>query len=312
MAPAQLIVFFDLSRKEAMKMDKFLKRNGEAGRIRTREEKIAMAQKFSLMSDVFMSVALDDVDACQYVVRILTGIKDLEVKEVRSQYRISKITAHDAILDILAEDSQGQLYNLEIQRKDTVDHARRTRFYGSMIDSEYLKKGLSYDSMPDVYVIYISEKDIWKAGHTSYTVKKYFEHADLPYNDGMHVIYINAAVDDGSEIAGLMEYFKTSDPSDMSQGALSERVHFLKCEEGGQSIMCEVSDRIYQEGKAEGIQLGKAEGIQLGKVEGIQEGKKEGKKEAAIGFAAIGIDEAKIAKALEVTVEQVRAWLQKG
>ncbi len=44
--------------------------------------------------------------------------------------------------------------------------------------------------------------------------------------------YVNAAVDDGSEIARLMEYFKTADPDDMSQGALPRRVHFLKCEEG--------------------------------------------------------------------------------
>lgn len=30
-----------------------------------------------------------------------------------------------------------------------------------------------------------------------------------------------------------MDYFKTADPEDMSQGDLSARIHFLKCEEGG-------------------------------------------------------------------------------
>ncbi len=40
--------------------------------------------------------------------------------------------AHDAILDILAEDSHRRLVNLEIQRKDTIEHARRTRFYAAM------------------------------------------------------------------------------------------------------------------------------------------------------------------------------------
>ena len=87
-----------------------------------------------------MSVALNDIPACQHVIRIITGIQELVVKEVRSQHRISKITAHDAILDILAEDGQGQLVNLEIQRKDTIDHAKRTRFYAAMIDSECLEK----------------------------------------------------------------------------------------------------------------------------------------------------------------------------
>ena len=58
------------------------------------------------------------------------GSAPFVVKEIRSQYRISEIHSHDAILDILAEDGAGKLYNLEIQRSETVDHARRTRFLG--------------------------------------------------------------------------------------------------------------------------------------------------------------------------------------
>ncbi len=49
-----------------------------------------------------------------------------------------------------------------------------------------------------------------------------------------------------------MKYFLTADPEDMSQGALSERVRYLKKEEGGQRIMCEVMDRIREEGRKEG------------------------------------------------------------
>lgn len=120
--------------------------------VKRREQLLEKARQFNLLSDVFMSVVLNDKAACQHVVRILTGISDLIVKEVRAQYRISKITSHDAILDILAEDSKGKLYNLEIQRSDTIDHARRTRFYAAMIDSECLLKGQSYSEMPEVRV----------------------------------------------------------------------------------------------------------------------------------------------------------------
>ncbi len=72
------------------------------------------------------------------------------------------------------------------------------------------------------------------------------------YEDGEHILYVNAAVDDGTETAKLMKYFLTADPEDMSQGALSERVRYLKKEEGGQRIMCEVMDRIREEGRKEG------------------------------------------------------------
>lgn len=109
--------------------------------IRSREKRLAEVMKFNLMSDGFGTVALKDIPACQHVLRIITGISDLVVKEVRTQYRVSKITSHDAVLDILAEDGSGKLYNIELQRPRTIDHARRTRFYSSMVDSEFLQKG---------------------------------------------------------------------------------------------------------------------------------------------------------------------------
>ena len=221
---------------------------------------MAEARRFNLLSNVFMSVALNDKLACQHILRILTGMKDLIVLEVRSQYRMSKITSHDAILDILAEDGCGNLFSVEIQRADTVDHARRIRFYGAMIDSEYLMKGKTYAGLPDVYIIYISETDLWKGGCTSYPVEKYLGNIKVPYDDGQHILYVNAAINDGSETARLMQYFKTADPEDMSQGDLSKRIHFLKCEEGGYEIMCEVSEKIFAEGRAEG----KTEGEKIG------------------------------------------------
>ena len=146
----------------------------ELGIIASKEERLQEAKGFTLMSDVFMSVALEDLAACEYVIRILMGKPDLVVIDVKTQYTISKITSRDARLDVLAEitavDSKNKLVNIEIQRRDTVDHAKRTRFYGSMIDSEYLQKGKTYSELPDVYIFYISKTDIWRSGKTTYEV----------------------------------------------------------------------------------------------------------------------------------------------
>lgn len=124
-----------------------------------------------------------------------------------------------------------------------------------MIDSEYLQKGKTYAEMPDVYMIYISETDLWKAGYTVYPVEKYFRNTSIEYEEGQRILYVNAAVDDGSPIAGLMKYFKTADLQDMSQGDLSKRGHYLKCEEGGTREMCEISEKIYQEGIEQGVEM---------------------------------------------------------
>ena len=186
----------------------------ELGIIASKEERLEEAKGFTLMSDVFMSVALEDIPACQYVVRILMNRPDLVVTSVKTQYTISKITSHDARLDVLAEitavGSDNKLVNIEIQRRNTVDHSRRTRFYGAMIDSEYLQKGAYYNELPEVYIFYISETDIWNGGKVAYEVSKILN--GQPYDDGIHTVYINATVNDGSAIASLMQYFKSCEP----------------------------------------------------------------------------------------------------
>ena len=262
-------------------------------RIAHREFLLQGVEKLTLFHDTFMKVVLNDLEVCQYVIRILMDDPTIEIVDVRNQYRLARLTSKDSILDILAEDSRGRFYNLEIQRDTTPDHPRRTRLYGAMVDGEYLQKGEDYDAMPEVYVIYISRTDLWKMGRMETPVKKYLkgQREDEQYDDGQHVIYVNAAVDDGSKKAALLHYFKTADPDDMSQGPLSRRVRYLKREEGGLNEMCEYSQRIYNGGKEEGRR------------EGLSEGKSEGqllmKNAMILSMKESGIDEAMIEKILK-------------
>ena len=263
-------------------------------RIKERERRIAEARSLNLLSNTFMTVALEDKLACQHVLRIVTRIEDLVVKEVRTQYRISKINSHDAVLDVLAEDGEKRIYNIEIQRAETVDHARRTRFYGAMIDSEYLVKGKDYNQLPEVHILYISETDLWKAGKTMYEVEKRFKGTEITYEDGIHVTYVNAEIEDGTEVSQLMKYFKTTDPEDMSQGELSKRIHFLKCEEGGLKVMCEMSEKWIEEGREEGR----------------AEGEERKAKEVVFSLADRGLSAENIADIVKMNIAVVKQWLE--
>lgn len=94
----------------------------------------------------------------------------------------------------------------------------------------------------------------------------------------------------GTEIAELMRYFKTADPEDSSHGALSKRIHFLKCEEGGYEIMCEMSEKWLQEGYALG--------------------EKRVKMKTALRLMEQGMPTEKIAVVLDENTEQIKKWLQ--
>ena len=214
------------------------------------QERIAQAiQQFNLFSNVFMKVVFRDPLACQHTLRILSGNPELKVVHVRTEHEIAKAIFHDSRLDVLAEDQEEKLYNMELQRKEYLDHAKRVRFYNAMVDSEILEKGKDYSTLPELNVYYISETDIWKKKQTCYRVKKTISEEGEAYRDGINITYINAEVDDQSEVAQLMKYFKIADPNDSSQGDLSKRVHFLKCEEEGKKIMCKVTDELIEIGE---------------------------------------------------------------
>lgn len=120
--------------------------------------------------------------------------------------------------------------------------------------------------------------------------------------DGAHLIYVNAEIDDKSRTAKLMQYFRTADPFDDSEGELSERVRFLKTEEGGIEIMCEIMERIREEGIREGKQFGLREGRKSGRL--------ESSRKTALNLDRMGMPPETIACAVEEDVTVVKQWLK--
>lgn len=54
-----------------------------------------------------------------------------------------------------------------------------------------------------------------------------------------------------------MQYFTTTDPYDMTQGALSQKVNYYKVEQEGVRFMKSLSQQIYEDGHS----TGRAEGM---------------------------------------------------
>lgn len=201
----------------------------------------------TLMDDGFMRVVLRNLEASQYLLRILLEMPDLVLIENHTHYFVDQKENKSAALDVWAKDSSGRGFHIEVQNRNDGDHLRRVRYYSAVVDTTLLRAGDDYTALPDAYLVFITRSDFLRAGVASCEVKKTINGRE--YDDGRHIIHVNATVDDGSEIAKLMAYFKTSDPKDMSFGALSERVRHIKLTEGGLSEMCEFTQKYYDEGR---------------------------------------------------------------
>ena len=243
------------------------KKLSESSLLLTQEELQKHILGMTLFNDLLARAVLEDKEACEHILRILTGIKTLVIKKNKTQYVISKLSSHNIIMDVLAEDANNKLYEIEIQKADGgIAHEKRMLYYASTIINEYFFKGdQTYASVPELHIFYISQTDIWKLGKTCYPILKFLGDTTTPYNDGLHMCYINAEVNDSSDIAQLMQYFSTAAADDFSQGKLSQCINNLKTTKEGLTTMDHFSKQIYEaginDGRAEGLAEGKAESI---------------------------------------------------
>ena len=255
--------------------------NTQDSLLAAKEKLLQQIQTMNLFDDVFTAVVFKDEGACRHLVRELMQNPTLRLIAVRTQDDIPQLISKSPRLDIVTEDEDGTLYEIEVQRLEEPAPARRVRFYTSVMDSELLRKGVDYDKLPEVYLFYISEKDIWCNGHTVYHVQQSlsFGEKQIPYENGLHTIYVNAEIDDGSNIAKLMQYLKTAKAGDTSQGALSDYVNYLKSPKGGRKVMGEFEKYFREEGLKEGLKKGIEEG-RLNSVKALMKNAKVSAQEA--------------------------------
>ena len=112
-------------------------------------------------------------------------------------------------LDLYFKNSN-RVYNVEMQRSDDNDIARRARYYSSIIDANLIEQGTTYDKLLDSYVIFLCTKDPFKKGNYIYKFKSMCENEkDLCENNGRYNIYLNTKGTNGDinlDLELLFEY----------------------------------------------------------------------------------------------------------
>ena len=115
------------------------------------------------------------------------------------------------------------------------------------IDVDNLHAGDDFDKLPDSYVIFITENDIWEQGAPVYQIERMNLTTGKPFGDGSHILYVNGMYRDDSDMGKLMHDFSCPNPADMYYKVLAERASFLKEKEEGVNEMCKIMDEMKRE-----------------------------------------------------------------
>ena len=206
-----------------------------------------------MMNNRFMNFMLDDnKKAAQVFLRVILGDDKIKVRNVRIQSFIQNIYGHSSQLDILAQDSKGRYFNVEVQRSDEGAPARRARFYSSILDTHFLQPGKLYEELPDTYVIFITENDVLHDNLPLYNIKRRIDENAKCFEDGSHIIYVNSQRRDDTALGKLMQDLYCTEPKNLHYHEFAERMEFLKYSKEGEEKMTDVIEE-YAAKKAEAV-----------------------------------------------------------
>ena len=240
---------------------------------RKHQEDMQRIKGFRLMDDDFLTKCFEGNTVCiQLVLQIILKKPDLMVVDVRTQVFVENLLNRSVCLDILATDSDGRKFNIEVQRTDKGAGRKRARYNSSMMDVNLLEKGDDFERLPETFVVFITENDVMGEGNPIYWVERCFLKSGQQFEDGSHIVYVNGAYRDQTPIGKLMHDFACTDPADMYYETLADRVRFFKESKEGVAVMCKVLEDMryesWQEGRKRGLREGEKRGLRKGRQEG--------------------------------------------
>ena len=231
------------------------------------KEHLSPKQKFLseliLMDDIFMRIVLKDRKCTEFILQTILQKPDLKVKTQSIQSDLKNLQGRSLILDCLCSDTKGTVYNIEVQNDSHGASPKRARYHSGLIDMHILKKGKSFENLPESYVIFICAKDILKENKQIYHISRIIQESGKKFPDQAEIIYLNTSKNSENELGKLIEDFYTKDPKKMHSKVLAKRVADLKenknIEKGEHDAMTTYYDRLKKQWEKEGKAKGSAE-----------------------------------------------------
>lgn len=224
------------------------------------------------MDDFLFDAATVDLETCKIIIELSLGITIRNIVWKEGQKVIHNLPGNRGIrLDFYVEDDQGQVFDVEMQKRNEGNIPKRTRFYQALIDAPMLKSGeRGFDGLKPAYIVVICGFDLFGYGLYRYTFdNRCKEVPDLVMGDECQKIILNTKGKNDHEVekalVDFLHYVEKSSEENVPEDCderlkhLHKKIHQIKMsEEIGVSYMkMEERDRLIRD---EGLRRGRAEG----------------------------------------------------
>ncbi|AEE17393.1 Rpn family recombination-promoting nuclease/putative transposase [Treponema brennaborense] len=255
----------------------------------------------TITNDFFFAYSmLHDTELCRLLLRTLLKLDAKEITYVNTQETLAAAPGSKSVrLDVLLETT-GEIVNVEMQTTSEPNLFKRIRYYQSSIDIGTAQRGVDYDDLKKLYVLFICTKDPFGEGLPRYTLRTVCdEHTALDVRDERFAVVYNASAYENeldSETAAMLHYIAEGGTDTETAKSFAERVFKLKTDGAAKGVFMKYEieiKRIRKEGFAEGLTEGESLGFAAGESSGMAKGEIRGMEKGRIS----GIAEEKYATA---------------
>ena len=223
-----------------------------SNKAKIREE----AKKLLPIDDVMFRKMAEDDGFCQEILRVILNDPKLIVVRNQPQFPVTNLQGRSVILDAHCIMGDGREVDIEVQKANDDNHQKRVRYNGSVLTANITDPGVKFEKVPDICVVFISRFDMFKDGLPIYHVDRVVRETGRVVDNGFEEIYVNAAVNDGTDVAELMEVFTKENVYNEKFPLTSAGKHRYRETEEGQQIMCEIIEKLNTEAREEGREEG--------------------------------------------------------
>ena len=230
-----------------------------------------------------------------------TGLNDpdIDLAITSTQFRFNNILGREITFDSVSEDTNGDVYNVEVENRVERGGLERATYHISALDTQTVHKGLKdFRKLPKANGIMFVSKDSLHNGKQ----KTVFEIRDVesPENkvesSRLKYVIINVHKCDGEDaLSQLCRDLQQSDYRKISNEHLARRMQEIK--EGPEAEeMCREEE-----------EFGKRK-YEKGRIEGLAEGDVNRARMDTIKFLKMNWSVTKIAEFVERSIEEVESW----
>ncbi len=198
--------------------------------------KFRRLQELSLIDNYLFGLFAQEAEPeeIKELIECLLSIKISEISLTQKQRSIM----HDPesrgiILDAFVTDTEGNIYNIEVQASRFKDIPKRMRYHQSLIDRDHMPSGeYNYKLLPKTIIIFVLNYDIFGKGLFRYTFKNTcLEDTTVSFEDETLKVVLNTR---GTNYKGadenlveLLRYFESSDDetAEKSESKFVKKIH---------------------------------------------------------------------------------------